>query len=111
MSEVTETLEQAPVDETNSFLSTSRLHLVDELVRELSVQDDPEHLIRAFSRQGDLFVRLDGMVSISRRGLESPLYRITRSSRWRGRSINPWTDTHLLPVYDRGLLGELLYAG
>jgi sigma-B regulation protein RsbU (phosphoserine phosphatase) len=99
-----------PSDNSEVFLATSRLHMVDELVRDLSLQDDPESLIRAFSRQGDLFLRIDGIVSLSRRGLESPAYRVTRSWKWK-RAVNPWTEAHRLPVFDRGLLGELLYAG
>ncbi len=48
--------------------------------------------------------------ALSRRGLEAPKFRITRSSIWT-RHINPWKESELLPVYDRGLLQELLYAG
>jgi sigma-B regulation protein RsbU (phosphoserine phosphatase) len=102
---------QLPSGEQDPFLASSRLYLVNELVRDLSLQDDPESLIRAFSRQGDLFIRMDGIVAVSRRGLEAPQYRITRSWRWQNHAVNPWTETHLLPLLDRGILGDLLYAG
>jgi sigma-B regulation protein RsbU (phosphoserine phosphatase) len=91
-------------------MNTSRLQRLDDLVRELSIQDDPDRLVRVFNRQADLIIQRDGYVTINRRGLEPPLYRIGRSWRWR-ESINPWTESERLPVLDSGLLGDLLYAG
>ncbi len=88
----------------------SRLRRIDDLVMAMSAQDDPERLVRVFARQGAFLVRRDGLVSISRRDLAAPYYRITRSWRWR-EAINPWTEVHRLPLLDRGLLGELLYVG
>jgi sigma-B regulation protein RsbU (phosphoserine phosphatase) len=83
---------------------------VDNLVRELSFQDDPDRLVRAFGRQADLFYDVDAMVTANNRGLEPPAYRVSRSWRWR-EIIDPYTESHRLPVFDQGLLGELLYAG
>jgi phosphoserine phosphatase RsbU/P len=91
-------------------MSASRLDRLHALVRELSAQDDPERLVRVFSRYADLLAPRDGVVSVSRRDLDPPWYRITRSSRW-PEPVNPWTEVHRLPLYDRGLLGQLLYAG
>jgi phosphoserine phosphatase RsbU/P len=88
----------------------ARLERIDSLVRELSVQDDPERLVYLFSRQSDLLWKRDGLITVSRRDLEAPWYRITRSSLWR-EAINPWTEIDRLPLLDQGLLGELLYAG
>jgi sigma-B regulation protein RsbU (phosphoserine phosphatase) len=88
----------------------SRLERLDDLVRELSFQDEPDRLVRAFSRQADLFHDVDAMVTANNRGLEPPAYRISRSWRWR-EIIDPYTEAHRLPVFDRGLLGDLLYAG
>jgi sigma-B regulation protein RsbU (phosphoserine phosphatase) len=88
----------------------SRLRRIDDLVMEMSAQDDPERLVRVFARQGEFLVPRDGWLSISRRDLSAPHYRITRSWRWR-EAINPWTELHRLPLLDRGLLGELLYVG
>jgi sigma-B regulation protein RsbU (phosphoserine phosphatase) len=87
-----------------------RLQRIDALARELSLQEDPERLVQVFSRQSDLIWQRDGFVTISRRDLEPPWYRITRSSRWR-ESINPWTETDRLPLLNHGLLGDLLYEG
>src|SRR5262249_38435293 len=91
-------------------MSSLRLQRLDALVKELSIQDDPERLIRVFNQQADMIIQRDGAVTVSRRDLETPWYRITRSWRWQ-HSINPWTEPHLLPLLDRGLLGELLYQG
>jgi sigma-B regulation protein RsbU (phosphoserine phosphatase) len=90
--------------------TASRLDRLDDLVRELSFQDDPDRLVRAFGRFGDLFHDAHGLVTVNNRDLPSPAYRISRSWRWR-EIINPYTQTARLPVFDRGLLGELLYGG
>ena len=67
---VSNTVLEEPLSPVAEFLTTSRLHLVDELVRELSVQNDPDQLIRSFSRYAELFIQMDGVVSVSRRGLQ-----------------------------------------
>jgi len=46
---------------------------------------------------------------LSRRDLDWPHYRITRSTRWK-EEINPWKEPHRLPLFKGGLLGELIYA-
>jgi sigma-B regulation protein RsbU (phosphoserine phosphatase) len=92
------------------LMSSVQLERIIDLVRELSFQDDPDRLVRVFTRQSDLIVRRDGLVTVACRELEKPLYRITRSWRWHN-AINPWTESHLLPVFDHGVLGDLLYAG
>ncbi len=48
-------------------------------------------------------------MSLSRRGLEFPRYRITRSSQWT-EDINPWTEKDRLPILEGGLLGGLIYG-
>ncbi len=88
----------------------SRLRRIDDLVMEMSAQDDAERLVKVFARQGAFLVPRDGIVTVSRRDLAAPYYRLTRSWRWR-ESANPYTDAHRLPLFDRGLLGELLYVG
>lgn len=87
-----------------------RLERMQALVKELSVQDDPERLIQIFSSESHLLVRHDALLTVTRRDLQSPWYRITRSSRWQ-EPIDPWTEPEKLPLFDRGLLGELLYGG
>jgi sigma-B regulation protein RsbU (phosphoserine phosphatase) len=91
-------------------MTVSRLQRIDALVRDLSIQEDPERLIRVFSQQSDLLWPRDGLLTITRRELPAPRYRITRSWRWR-EPLSSGTDLHRLPIYDHGLLGDLLYAG
>jgi sigma-B regulation protein RsbU (phosphoserine phosphatase) len=91
-------------------MTATRLQRLEAMVKEMSVVDDPERLIHVFSRQTDLTVDHDALLTLTRRDLTAPWYRITRYSRWR-ESINPWTETQRLPLFDRGFLGELLYAG
>jgi sigma-B regulation protein RsbU (phosphoserine phosphatase) len=83
---------------------------MNALVKELSIQDDPDRLVRVFGLQANMFEPRDGLVTVSHRELEAPWYRITRSWLW-PEEINPWTEAHRLPLFNRGLLGELLYAG
>jgi sigma-B regulation protein RsbU (phosphoserine phosphatase) len=51
----------------------------------------------------------DGMISLSRRGLQPPAYRITRSHLL-GNDHNPWRQASALPVLSGGLLGRLVYS-
>ncbi|HEV3083426.1 MAG TPA: GAF domain-containing SpoIIE family protein phosphatase [Gemmataceae bacterium] len=91
-------------------MTPSRLQHIEALVRELSVQEDPEQLIRVFSRHAQHIWQRDGVVTLTRRDLSPPWYRITRS--WRlPETASSVTDTQRLPIFQRGLLGELLYAG
>src|SRR5437870_5219994 len=90
--------------------TNDRRDRMDALVRELSIQDDPDQLVRILSRQADLVLQRDAVTSVSRRNLEPFSYHITRSS-FRQEVINPWTESHRLPVLEGGLLGRLLYAG
>jgi sigma-B regulation protein RsbU (phosphoserine phosphatase) len=60
-------------------------------------------------------MRQDGYIGLSRRGLKSPEYRITRSTSWsqsatKGGSIDPWHDKAGLPLLGAGVLGELIYG-
>jgi len=91
-------------------MTTSRLQHIDALVRELSVQEDPERLIRVFSQHAEHIWQRDGVITATRRELVAPLYRITRSWRWPD-NLNSATDFNRLPVFEGGLLGELLYEG
>jgi len=91
-------------------MASLRLERLDALVKELSVQEDPEHLIRVFDRQADMVFRRDGLVALTRRDLEPPWYRITRSWRW-AEHVYFSKDGQRLLLASGGLLGQLLYAG
>src|SRR5215207_9522024 len=92
--------------------SEDRLAFFVEMMRELSSQTDPQEMVNAYGRRMEQVVRRDRYISLSRRDLPAPLYRVTRSSVWdeANTDVNPWRNRDALPVLDRGLLGELLYA-
>lgn len=86
-----------------------RLKHIVETMRELSRQSDPQALVRTYSERIRRLMPVDGSVSLSRRDLPAPKYRITRSTLWK-ESVNPWKHPDRLPVLEGGLLGELLYS-
>ncbi len=86
-----------------------RLAYVDETMRELSRQTDPQEMVRIYGEHTERINPIDRFVALSRRGLEHPLYRITRSDIWK-EEINPWQQRDRLPLLNGGLLGELIYA-
>ena len=86
-----------------------RLALVTEIVRDLSVQQDPQEMLLAYTTRIRRLVPVDRTLSLSRRGLTWPQYRITRSDLW-GDGVNPWKQRDLLPVLEGGLLADLLYG-
>lgn len=87
----------------------TRLAAIVEMVRELSRQTDPQALVRAYSARVRKIVGSDGYVSLSRRDLVFPHYRVTRSSIWSS-DRNPWKIFDSIPVIQGGILGELIYA-
>ncbi len=86
------------------------MRVINDLMREISVQTDPQEMVNVYGERIRQLYVSGGFVSISRRGLASPKYKITRASAWE-EDIDPWRDGHRLPVYDRGMLGDLIYAG
>jgi len=86
-----------------------RLAFIVHTMRDVSRQTDPEEMVRLYSGRMRQVVPSDRLVTLTRRDLTAPLYRITRSSTWTER-VNPWKEPERLPQFDRGLLGELLYG-
>jgi sigma-B regulation protein RsbU (phosphoserine phosphatase) len=86
-----------------------RLDLIVETMREMSRQTDPQEMSRAYGKRMQKLRPTDRMVSISRRGLKYPWYRITRCSLWK-EDINPWKEVDRLPLLQGGLFAELLYG-
>jgi sigma-B regulation protein RsbU (phosphoserine phosphatase) len=78
-------------------------------VRELSSQTDPQAMVQNYGARIRQTMPLDASVSLSRRDLERPYFRITRSSRWQ-EAINPWKQADRLPTLAGGLLGELIWG-
>jgi sigma-B regulation protein RsbU (phosphoserine phosphatase) len=83
-------------------------HVVDTM-REMSRHTDPQEMVRDFGARMRQLMPVDRFVALSRRDLDAPKYRITRSSHWKG-DVNPWRERDKLPVLEGGLLGELLYG-
>jgi sigma-B regulation protein RsbU (phosphoserine phosphatase) len=79
------------------------------LMREMSLHMDPQEMVRAYARRVREILPNDGIVSVSRRGLDAPWYKVSRASVWKYQP-DPWKEAHLLPKYNHGLLGKLLYA-
>jgi sigma-B regulation protein RsbU (phosphoserine phosphatase) len=86
-----------------------RLAQIAEMMREMSQQEDPQSMVRTYAGRMRKLTPGERWVSLSRRGLEPPKYRITRSSTW-PEQVNPWKEKDKLPVLEGGLLGELLYG-
>ena len=87
-----------------------RLDLIVEAMQELSRHSDPQEMVRAYAEKVRQLVPSHQRLSLSRRGLSYPNYRITRSTTW-SEEINPWKQKDRLPLLSGGLLGRLIYAG
>jgi sigma-B regulation protein RsbU (phosphoserine phosphatase) len=79
------------------------------MMRELSQQTDPQQMVANYGQRMRRIIASDANLSLSRRDLEDPFVRITRSSRWE-EGINPWKNPHRLPVFKGGLLGRLIWG-
>lgn len=87
----------------------SRLRAVVEMMREVSLQNDPIELVNVYGRRMAEFVKSAGFISISRRGLKFPEVRVTRAHNWK-QIIDPWADKQKLPWIRSGLIPELIYS-
>lgn len=86
-----------------------RLDEVVDVMREVSRQTDPQEMVTMYGRRMRALVRLDATHSLSRRGLEYPSFRITRSTSWK-ETLDPWRDRDRLPLLKGGLFADLLYS-
>lgn len=86
-----------------------RLDDVYDTMREMSLQTDPQEMVRAYGRRMRKVFPSQRRVSLSRRGLESPEYRVTRFSEWT-EDINPWDEPAKTPLHKGGLLADLIYG-
>src|SRR6266404_3521872 len=86
-----------------------RLAQIVELVQEMSRQTDPQEMVRSYGERVRLLLPSDRRISLSRRGLTTPKYRITRSTTWPD-VINPWKEKDRLPVFEGGLFARLIYS-
>jgi sigma-B regulation protein RsbU (phosphoserine phosphatase) len=86
-----------------------RLAVIADLMRDMSLQENPQDMARTYGERTRKMMPTDRWMSLSRRGLEAPWYRITRSSTW-SESVNPWKEKEKLPLLQGGLLADLIYG-
>lgn len=86
-----------------------QLAYIVDTAREMSSQTDPQEMSRLYAKRMRAIMPVDATLSVSRRDLQPPAYRITRSSRWT-EDVNPWKQRDRLPLLEGGFLGELLYG-
>ncbi|MCZ6788084.1 MAG: PP2C family protein-serine/threonine phosphatase [Planctomycetota bacterium] len=86
-----------------------RLDKIVETMREISTETRPEELVKAYSWRMREMSNTTGFLSISRRGLEPPKYRIARSHIF-AKQKNPWKQRDQLPVFEGGFLGKLVFS-
>ncbi len=86
-----------------------RLAVIVEMMRDMSLQTDPQEMVRSYGEKVRLLLPSDGRISLSRRGLTAPQFRITRSTTWKD-NINPWKEKARLPLLEGGLFATLIYA-
>ena len=86
-----------------------RLAQIVELMRDMSLQTDPQEMVRSYGKKVRGLFPDGGRVSLSRRGLIAPSFRVTRSTTWTG-VINPWKEKDRLPLLKGGLFAALIYG-
>ncbi|MAT14329.1 MAG: stage II sporulation protein E [Planctomyces sp.] len=86
-----------------------RLDHIVTTMKEMSQQTDPQEMVKAYTRRIREMSPGNRIISLSRRGLRDPWFRITRYSEWES-EVDPWENIDTLPIYDRGLFSELIYA-
>jgi sigma-B regulation protein RsbU (phosphoserine phosphatase) len=99
----------ASVLERDACAWQERMDFIVDMMREMSVQVDPQEMVAAYGSRMRQILPASRFLSLSRRGLERPRYRISRSSTWE-RNVNPWKEQAQLPTFDGGLLSELIYG-
>ncbi len=85
-----------------------RLRDITDLMRRISSMSDPQDIVNTYGGRMRELLGHDATVSLSRRGLEPPWYRITRAEALG--DLDPWRNPQKLPLFDRGVLGRLIYA-
>ncbi|MFO0938768.1 MAG: GAF domain-containing SpoIIE family protein phosphatase [Gemmataceae bacterium] len=86
----------------------ARLAISVDVMRELSCYADPSEMYSVFVRRMNQLFPTSRQISLTRRGLFKPDYRVTRFNLWnhQGRS----NDISQQPVHHGGLLTSLLYS-
>lgn len=108
MTRLSSTGRSADLNPTAEGSWSERLALIVDMMKELSLQTDPQQMVENYVRRMQQLLPVDRRISLSRRGLRWPQYRVTRFSGWE--EINPWKNGDQLPVWSGGLLAELIYG-
>jgi sigma-B regulation protein RsbU (phosphoserine phosphatase) len=87
----------------------ARLAASVEVMREFSRYSDPQEMYAVFARRMAQLFPVSRQLTVSRRGLRFPHYRVTRFNLWTD-PADPWKESHRLPVHEGGLLAGLLYG-
>ena len=87
----------------------ARLAISVDMMRELSRYTDPDEMYHVFARRMTQLYPTSRQVSLSRRGLTAPEFRVTRFNLWKER-VNPYREPHRLPLLSGGLLADLVYS-
>ncbi len=86
-----------------------RLDYVVEMMREVSRQTDPQAMVREYAQRIRRLRPVDRQISLSRRDLSHPQFRVTRYSGW-SEEVNPWKQKDRLPILAGGIFSEFLYG-
>ena len=78
-------------------------------MREISRQTDPQVIAHIYGQRMRQLMPMDRFVSLSRRELDRPQFRITRSSLWK-EEVNPWKERDRLPLLSGGLFADLIWG-
>lgn len=79
------------------------------MTREISSIRDPQELVRVYASRVRRISPTDATISVSRRGLTYPAFRVTRDTRW-PEAVNPWKEPGRLVTYAGGIIAEWLYG-
>ena len=85
-----------------------RLAVVEDTMRSISQESDPQELVRSYGERIQQLMPIDRRLSLSRRDLKHPEFRITRSTTWE-QSVNPWSEKDKLPLFRGGILADVCY--
>ena len=86
----------------------ARLAVSVELMRELSRYADPDELYQVFSKRLNQLYPTTRQLTVSRRGLDRPHFRVQRFNLWKD-AVNPYRQPDKLPRYLGGLIGEMIF--
>src|SRR5436305_346278 len=86
-----------------------RLAIIVETMREISRQTDPQVIAKIYGQRMRQLMPFDRFIALSRRDLDRPRFRITRSSLWKD-EVNPWKERDRLPLLSGGLFADLIWG-